>query len=198
VSRERTPGILAGIFVGGAGSRMGGVAKGLLKAPDGATVVERWRDTLAGMGLEVVLVGRADAYAHIGLEVVADRPPGIGPLGGIVGLLERAESAGCVHAIAVACDMPFVSSRLIERLLCAPAEAAIVAPRREGRWEPLCARYDAARVLPAARARSRREASGGGHSLARLLDDAGALSLPLSSGEALELRDWDTPEDVET
>jgi molybdopterin-guanine dinucleotide biosynthesis protein A len=186
---DAPPAVVAGVFVGGAGSRMGGVAKGLLRTAAGTTLLERWRAVLDGLGLTVVLVGDRAPYAGVGLEVVRDEPEGIGPLGGLVGLLRRG-AGGRVLALAV--DMPFVSDRLVARLLAAPAEVALVAPRRAGRWEPLCARYDAAAILPLAIARAR----GTEHSLQRLLDDAAAVELPLAPDEADGLRDWDTPEDV--
>ena len=180
---------VAGVFVGGPGTRMGGLPKGLLRGPDGATLIERWRGMLAELGLPVVLVGEAAAYEALGLPMLKDEPPGVGPLGGLVALLRH---AGTVPALAFACDMPFVSRALVERLLAAPSEAAIVAPRRSTRWEPLCARYDAPRVLPrvVARAASR------SHSLQPLLDEAGAVALPLLPDEDAQLRDWDTPADV--
>jgi molybdopterin-guanine dinucleotide biosynthesis protein A len=188
---------LAGVFVGGSGRRMGGRPKGLLRTPEGLTLVERWAGMLAGLGMAVVLVGDARAYVELGLGLPAleDEPGGIGPLGGLVALLRHAcdpqeGRGGC--ALAFACDMPFVSRALVERLLAAPSDAAVVAPRREGRWEPLCARYDAARVLP--HAMTLREARD--HSLQRLLERAGAVELPLRTHEARELRDWDSPEDV--
>jgi molybdopterin-guanine dinucleotide biosynthesis protein A len=181
--------VVAGIFVGGAATRMGGQAKGLMRASDGRTIVDRWLAILAAAGvLDVVLVGSHPAYAGLGLAAIHDEPPGIGPLGGLASLLRR---AGDGRAIAVACDMPFVSSALVERLLVAPA-APVVAPRRDGRWEPLCARYDAARVLPFAI----RRAGSRDHSLQRLLDDSGASELPIAPHEANELRDWDAPEDL--
>jgi molybdopterin-guanine dinucleotide biosynthesis protein A len=93
--------------------------------------------------------------------------------------------------IALACDMAYVSGGLLERLL-AHADAPIVAPRRDGRWEPLCAVYDAGRVLPLASARAASQR----HSLQGLLDDAGAVALPLTAAEQANLHDWDTPEDV--
>jgi molybdopterin-guanine dinucleotide biosynthesis protein A len=180
---------LAGVFVGGPGSRMGGLPKGLLLGPGGVTLVERWRVLLESLGAEMILVGSAEPYASTGLPVVADEPPGIGPLGGLVGLLRR---AGPHPALALACDMPFVSGALVERLLTTEAGPCIVAPRREGRWEPLCARYEPARVLPAAAAR----AASPHHSLQRLLDDLGAVELSMAAGEWEELRDWDSPDDV--
>jgi len=180
---------VAGVFVGGPAVRMGGRPKGLLRGPDGVTLVERWRAMLTELGAAVVLVGDAGAYGGLGWTALQDEPPGVGPLGGLVALLRH---AGARPALAVACDMPFVSRALVERLLAAPADAPIVAPRREGRWEPLCARYDPARVLPLAVAR----AASTHHSLQRLLDDAGAAALPLLPHEADELRDWDSPGDV--
>jgi molybdopterin-guanine dinucleotide biosynthesis protein A len=180
---------LAGIFVGGAGTRMGGVAKGLMRTVHGTTIVEHLRGLVEGLGLRVVLVGAGGAYADLGLEVVADQPSGIGPLGGLLALLQRANHT---RVLALACDMPFVSGELLERLLAASNDAPIVAPRRDGRWEPLCARYDAARVVPQAMALARER----DHSLQRLLGEHGAIELPLDSDDANQLRDWDTPEDV--
>ena len=180
---------LAGIFVGGAGKRMGGVAKGLLRTEDGTTIVERLRGMLEQLGLRVVLVGAGAAYAGLGLEVVADEPSGIGPLGGLSALLRCADDA---WVIALACDMPFVTGEIVERLLAASNDAPIVAPRRDGRWEPLCARYDPARVIAHALALARTR----DHSLQRLLRDSGAVELPLGPQEADLLRDWDTPEDA--
>ncbi len=184
---------VAGIFVGGAASRMSGRAKGLLAAPGGLTIVERWGETLRGVGFGVILVGEASAYAHLGLETFADETTGIGPLGGLIALLRRAGRARC---LALACDMPFVSRGLVERLCGTPAEGPILAPKRAPAmvWEPLFARYDAPRVLPLAIA----QAQQGEHSLQRLLDRAGASTLALSAEESAELDDWDSPGDMAT
>jgi molybdopterin-guanine dinucleotide biosynthesis protein A len=178
---------------------MGGIAKGLLASPEGPPIVERWERLLRGLGHEVVLVGAHEAYAHLPVERIADEPPGIGPLGGLVALLRR---AGRSRALAVACDMPFVSRGLVERLAGAPVDSAVLAPRREGRWEPLFARYDAARVLPLAVSQAQsahaQAAAPGARSLQRLLDRAGAVELPLLPGEERELDDWDSPDDAHT
>jgi molybdopterin-guanine dinucleotide biosynthesis protein A len=196
--------VLAGILVGGRGERMGGRAKGMMSAPGGGTLIDRWRSVLRAAGaeapgIEVVLVGRREEYASVDLDVVDDDPPGIGPLGGLVGLLRRAERAGSEHALLLACDMPFVSSALVQRLIAAPP-AAIVAPRRDQAspgasretWEPLCARYAPAAVLPVAL----RRLAAGKHALQPLLTEAGAAALTLSPAEERELHDWDAPEDI--
>ena len=181
--------MIAGIFVGGAGRRMGGRAKGMMLVPDGRTIVDRWEETLREVGVrEVMLVGSHAAYDALGLPAIEDDPPNVGPIGGLAALLRR---AGRDQALALACDMPFVSSALLTRLVDAP-EAPVVAPRRAGVWEPLCARYDAARVLAVVL----RRIGAGEHALWRVLDDAGAVELPVLAGELQELRDWDTEDDV--
>jgi molybdopterin-guanine dinucleotide biosynthesis protein A len=167
---------------------MGGVAKGLLSAPSGETLVARWRRLFAELGWTCVFVGQHDAYAAIEIERLADDPPGIGPLGGLSALLAR---AGEGRAIAVACDMPFVSVELLSKLASHPSRAAVLAPRRGELWEPLFARYDAPRVSTSAQKRAR----GDRHSLQGLLDEVGADVLPLDEREWNELRDWDRPED---
>ena len=179
---------LAGIFVGGRATRMGGVAKGLLKVPAGETLVARWQRLFRELGVTAVLVGRHEAYADLDIECIADDPAHIGPLGGLVALLAR---AGPGRAIAVACDMPFVTLELVRKLASYASPAAIVAPRHDGVWEPLFARYDAARVTAVAR----KNVLAGERSLQRLLDELGAEALPITPHELHLLRDWDRPED---
>ncbi|HEY5241286.1 MAG TPA: NTP transferase domain-containing protein, partial [Polyangiaceae bacterium] len=107
---ERRVIAVAGVFVGGAGVRMGGLAKGLLRGPDGSSLVERWAGMLRELGIPIVLVGEGAAYEGLGLPMLKDEPPGVGPLGGLVALLRH---AGTRRALAFACDMPFVSRGLV-------------------------------------------------------------------------------------
>jgi molybdopterin-guanine dinucleotide biosynthesis protein A len=179
---------LGGILVGGRGRRMGGVAKGMLTVASGETLIARWTRLFAELGTNCVLVGRHEAYIGTEMECLADDPPDIGPLGGLIALLAR---AGEGRAIAVACDMPYVPIDLLAKLASHPSNAPIVAPRRGHWWEPLFARYDAARVLGPARERAR----AGHHSLQGLLDEIGAQPLPLDVSDLDALRDWDRPED---
>ncbi|MDF2694541.1 MAG: Molybdopterin-guanine dinucleotide biosynthesis protein MobA [Labilithrix sp.] len=188
--------LLAGIFVGGRATRMGGVAKGLLAAPGGEPIVVRTRRLLEEVGAHCVLVGVHPAYRDLGLETIADDSAATGPLAGILALLECAKERGADSAIAVACDMPFIAPGPLRRLVAAPV-APIVAVRRwaeeKGRdvWEPLFARYDP-QVLPLARELAEK----GMHKLQLLLDRAGARALELGPGEEATLIDWDTlPED---
>jgi len=165
---------------------MGGQPKGLLRAPSGEPIVERWRTLAGSVGLSSVLVGNAAAYAHFGMEAIADELPGAGPLGGLVALLRsRPED----QIVAVACDMPHVTAGLLNRLAFSETDAAVLAPWRDGRYEPLFARYDRVRVCPLATQRL----AGADRSLQKLLRAAGTQVLPLSEEEWPLLADWDEP-----
>jgi molybdopterin-guanine dinucleotide biosynthesis protein A len=180
---------VVGLFVGGAARRMGGTPKGLLAAPGGETIVERWRALCGTIGLRCFFVGEADAYAHLDIERVADARPNAGPLGGLVGLLRAQPTA---PVVAVACDMPFVTDALLRRLAFSTSTAAALAPWREELFEPLFARYDPARVLPLAEG----QLAGDDLSMQRLLRNASAERFPLSPDEWPLLADWDEPSDV--
>ncbi len=178
---------IAGIFVGGRSTRMGGRPKGLLEI-GGETIVARWRRIFDALGVPCVLVGANDAYASVGLEAIADAGDR-GPVSGLAALCSTVICRGATHAIAVACDMPYVSEPLVRKLLDAPP-APIVAAHVDARWQPFFARYDARaalRVLDEVHEL---------RSLQAVLGAACAVELPLTDDEKRELRDWDSPEDV--
>ncbi len=178
--------MIAGIFVGGASSRMGS-PKGLLRAPSGETLVSRLARVVTEAGLEPLLVGQRAEYEKLGLRSIPDASAE-GPLGGLIALLEAANGE---RVIAIACDMPHVTVELVRKLVHAP-DAPVVAPRRGGRWEPLFARYDSSPVLDVAKERAVQKEL----ALQGLLDAAGAAPLLLDDDESALLDDWDAPEDL--
>ncbi|MFW6051958.1 MAG: NTP transferase domain-containing protein, partial [Myxococcota bacterium] len=97
-------------------------------------------------------------------------------------------------AVAVACDMPHVTVEVLRRLVAAPGEAAVVAPRRgpDAPWEPLLARYDSPRVRPVlAQALARGE-----RSFQALLGRLPVQALPPDPALERALEDWDAPDDL--
>lgn len=187
--------LLVGIFVGGRGSRMGGVAKGLLQAPDTPkTLLERLLDELANAtpGAEIVLVGEADPYRSFGLASVADDPPHVGPLGGLLGLLGYASARGATLVLALACDLPRLSRHVLARLASEQPQAHALVATLEGVRNPLLARYRVQAALPQAR----RVLSEGTRSLQAVLDALAAETLVVDAAETATLGDWDTPEDI--
>jgi len=180
-----------GVFLGGSGTRMGGVCKALLPLPSGESILRRTLRIIGEAGLEPVLLGPTPAIlaaldGQALPESVPDAAPNSGPLGGLVSLLDL----GPDPALAVAGDMPFITAQLLTRLQTESLRAAILAPRSGAYWEPLCARYDSRAVAQIARRRlEARELS-----LQGLLNEVGAVCLSLDNQELL--RDWDTPADM--
>lgn len=188
--------VVIGIFVGGAGSRMGGVAKGLLSAPTSSeTLLERLRRVCAEAlpGAELYLVGRAAAYTAFGLPMLADDPGGIGPIGGLRALLLQAQSVGAERALALACDLPFIDDAAL-RTLGAPLRLAARVPFVDGCFQPLAAAYAPGPALAAVdRALGR-----GKRALMSVLQELGS-ELERVEADAISgavLRDWDEPADL--
>jgi molybdopterin-guanine dinucleotide biosynthesis protein A len=188
--------LVVGIFVGGRAMRFGGIPKGLLRAPDTNEPLVARLSRLAREaipGAELVLVGNAEAYRDLDLPSLADEAPGQGPLAGLVALLGECGRRER-DAIALAGDLPFITAQLLSRLAREAPDAAALAPRPDGIWQPLFARYasDACGNVAA------RALDGGARALHRVLDALGdgAAEFRLSDEEAPLLRDWDSPEDV--
>jgi molybdenum cofactor guanylyltransferase len=184
-----------GIFVGGAGKRMGGVAKGLLEAPSGEPLIERLLGVCArgAPQASVYLVGRASAYGALRLPELADDPENVGPIGGLRSLLSTASELGAERALALACDLPFIDEAML-RLLNAPLTSAARVPFAGERFQPLAAAYAPTPALLAVdRALSR-----GKHALMQVLEELeGELErVAVDATRALVLRDWDTPGDI--
>ncbi|HVY31282.1 MAG TPA: molybdenum cofactor guanylyltransferase [Polyangiaceae bacterium] len=193
-------GSLVGIFVGGRGERMGGVAKGLLttRSDDGrdVTLIERALNELgaAAPGVPVVLVGGAEPYAHVGLPQLEDEPNGIGPLGGLQALLLEGARRDLSHVLALACDLPFIRRDILRRLLDEQPQAGALFVRTEGVPNPLIARYAVGEALVAVGA----VLASPRRSVRAVLERPELLAQPLelSGVDERALRDWDTPEDM--
>ncbi len=72
------------------------------------------------------------------LRLVRDRVAGCGPLGGLDAALAAARHDALV---LVACDMPFVTARLLGIFWRSPPRPTPIVPRTERGYHPLCAAY---------------------------------------------------------
>lgn len=125
------------IQAGGKSSRMG-VDKSFVLF-NGRPMIEIVRDTVAGLGDELILItNRPAAYAHVGLPMFADMYPEHGPLGGIYTAVAQAQHP---HTLIVACDMPWLNRNLLEYMITLRETADIIVPRWEKFPEPLHAIY---------------------------------------------------------
>jgi molybdopterin-guanine dinucleotide biosynthesis protein A len=107
----------------------------------GQTLIARTVQILAPISDDIVVVTNAqENYAHLTLDVrfVPDEQPGAGALMGVYSGLKAALNDS---AIAVACDMPFLSVSLLRYMLPRSASHDVVVPRIGEFLEPLHAIY---------------------------------------------------------
>jgi molybdopterin-guanine dinucleotide biosynthesis protein A len=130
----------AAVIAGGLATRMGGAAKSAL-AVGGRSIAADQLQTLRAVFARVLVVANDPApWRELGVEVVADRERGVGPIGGVhAALLATRALAGGV--VCVAGDMPFLSPDLLRLVRDRDPGAEAVVPRAGGRPEPLLARY---------------------------------------------------------
>lgn len=135
------------ILVGGASRRMGTDKAQLLF--NGEASVEIIAAELSKVSSPMALVGARRHYRRLELLNVPDIHPSWGALGGIHAALATCEKT---WAAVVACDLPFVTAELLERLTGFIDENtdAIVPIQPDGRPQPLCALYRRETCLPKA------------------------------------------------
>jgi molybdopterin-guanine dinucleotide biosynthesis protein A len=132
--------VTAAILAGGRASRFGGADKSA-RVVSGAPIGERQLAALSPVAREILIIGNdRRRHGHLGVPVVADLIADAGPLGGLGTALVSAQHA---WVRALACDMPFVSTPVFERLLDAIDDNVdAVLPRSARGLEPLCAVYN--------------------------------------------------------
>jgi molybdopterin-guanine dinucleotide biosynthesis protein A len=127
------------ILVGGRSSRMGTDKSRLQFGRQ--TSVERIAAELRTVTSGISLVGPGSAGFDPDLRIVPDTHQQWGALGGIHAALGACVSA---WALIVACDLPFVTRDLCQRLLALSLSEppdAVVPIQPDGRPQPLCALY---------------------------------------------------------
>lgn len=149
-TRPAPPLPFGAILAGGESSRYG--SPKALATVGGERIIDRVAAALRSVVPELVLsANEPGLFDDLALPTFPDEREDAGPLGGIHALLRHAEKEGRPGILAVACDMPFPSVPLLERMA---AEAfgdaggrldrpAAVLPASRGRRgvEPLFAAY---------------------------------------------------------
>jgi molybdopterin-guanine dinucleotide biosynthesis protein A len=140
--RDSTRPLAAAILTGGRASRLGGARKAQLRI-GGRTIVERQLDALGAVAAPIYAVTSAEGGTEGGLELVRDRFPGCGALGGIYTAIDASPHD---RVLVVGCDMPFLSAALVEYMHS--LEGDLVIPRGPRGYEPLYAIYARACAAP--------------------------------------------------
>ena len=181
------------ILVGGMSSRMG-KDKSRLVFGDRTSVALIAASLQSVTGI-IRTIGAAVSAVE-DLANVADGRDHWGPLAGIEAALSSAKSEYC---LIVACDLPFVTGKLFERLIgFTEHEEAIVPVQSDGRPQPLCAIYRCSSCLAAAR----KAIANGEHSPRVLLDQVDTRYVPFAELSDLDGSEYfffnvNTPENYE-
>src|SRR5215204_4937391 len=121
------------ILAGGASSRMGTDKSQLLI--ERQTFTERIAETLLKVTDSIAIAGQKDSL----FPSIPDIYPQWGALGGLHAALTACKRE---WAIVVACDLPFVTAQLFERLAeMRLGQDAVVPIQNDGRPQPLAALY---------------------------------------------------------
>lgn len=164
------------ILTGGRSSRMGTDKSNLRFG--GVTIVEMIANALAPVTREVVTVGGIGVGRFTHLADLTDEDPGgePRPKSSMAGLLSALHHARTKWIFVVACDMPFVTTGLLEAIVSKRADdfGAVVPLSAEGVPQPMCALYDVAACIGECEAAVR----AGKLSNQRLLKRVNAFELP--------------------
>jgi molybdopterin-guanine dinucleotide biosynthesis protein A len=135
--------IAGAILAGGNGRRIGGVAKGMLKANNGVSIIEHLINEFrcAGIGNLVIVANDPEPYQNCGIEIISDIRAGIGPMGGIEsGLVHFADGSDAV--MFVPCDLPNITAKemfVLKEAFVESQARAVFAETRGFFYHPLCA-----------------------------------------------------------
>jgi len=89
-------------------------------------VIERIRTVAEDV---MIIANDEGSYEHFGVRLVSDTFRGSGALGGIHAAIGSAVNT---HCLVVACDMPFLSVSLLQRMAAEPRDYDVLAPVMPG------------------------------------------------------------------
>lgn len=131
----RTNQVTAVVLCGGAGTRLGGLDKPLLRVGDRPLVEHVISSLRAQVGGFVISCGRdAAPYAGLGYPTVTDGQPGDGPLGGIASALDPVSTD---WILVYPGDAPFADASLVARLASSAEALGVAVPQASGHRQNL-------------------------------------------------------------
>jgi molybdenum cofactor guanylyltransferase len=138
------PNLAAAILIGGQARRLQGARKGALTI-GGTRIIDRQLAVLRQVADPIFLVTSqsVEPEENLQLEVIRDRFPDHGALGGIYSAIVSSPSG---RTLIVACDLPCLSAPFLASM--AAIDADLVIPRTTRGYEPLCAIYSRACAAP--------------------------------------------------
>jgi len=200
--KDEEPVIVGYVLAGGMSSRFG--ADKALAEIGGASMLARMIELLHGWAKHICVVGGTKKYGHFKTEVIEDRWPGGGPLGGIITALlhTKERKLTCEWNLILSCDMPFLTEAWVKFLAgkTESSKASVILPQSASGPEPLCAcwRTEAAEtLLPAFEAGVRKVMDGVKLLREEVLDEADWKRFDNFANGGRLFWNMNTPEDYE-
>lgn len=182
--------ILGTVLSGGKSSRMGR-DKGLMNYKN-KPLVAFAIDLLKHVTNQIVISTNDMQYKQFGYPLVPDLISNIGPIGGIYSVMKQTNT---LYYMVIACDMPFASKELANKLLLHTSEADIVVPVHDNKIEPLFGIYSR-EILSIIEQQINRN----NYKLMRLLDCCNTKYLDINSFQKTDtdnFKNINSPEDAE-
>jgi molybdopterin-guanine dinucleotide biosynthesis protein A len=182
------------VLLAGGKSRRMGRDKADLKVNWQGVSMPLWERQLAVLQSvapeEVVISGPRKHGYPAGIAVLADRWPGVGPLGGVATCLGQTRST---LLLVLAVDLPQIMPGFLMKLLARSEVGCGVVPFHHNRFEPLIAVYPAA-ALHVALHQLQQEDYVLQHFIKKLLEAGLMIGYEVELSEAHQLQNWNTPE----
>lgn len=162
--------LAAAVIAGGRSTRFGS-SKALAEL-EGRRLIEHALTLAAAMASRVILnYGSVNPWPEAPVPAVADRYPGCGPMGGILAVLDAADTD---YVAILPCDMPLLTPEIYRALFRLRVPECPVVARSHLGLEPLVAIWPAAMAAPLQEALEARQ-----YALHRFLKSVNALEVPL-------------------
>ncbi len=125
------------IIAGGRSGRFGSDKS--LYVHEGRTLIQYVFDAISPVFNDIVIIATdSEKFRFLGVPVIPDIIPGLGPIGGIYTAVEKLEAE---RIFIFPCDMPFVNTEFVRYMTEIPDIYDIVVPEVNGRYQPLHAIY---------------------------------------------------------
>ncbi|NOZ45898.1 MAG: molybdenum cofactor guanylyltransferase [Chlorobi bacterium] len=124
------------ILAGGKSTRMG-QNKALMKL-NGLPLIQHVYNSLTPISSTILISSNSAEYSFLNTEIVEDKYPGVGPIGGIYSCLKKSNT---ILNIVVSCDTPFLSPDFFIYLLTFSKGFDITIPIHKGITEPIIGIY---------------------------------------------------------
>lgn len=175
------------ILAGGKSSRFG--SDKAMAIHQGRPLIQHVAEQLRPTARSITVVAdRAGKYEQLNLRTIADVNPGRGPLAGLQAALHDCPAAGWLALVS--CDLASLRVQWLRELMWRCQEGVRAVAFKGQNWEPLLALYHTS-----LRDEVDRRVADGTLAMQRLLDDVGAVAVPLPA-DWPEVSQVNTPEDL--